>query len=154
MSFIGGSGSTTVHTGAGSVLIQSGNGGGTFSVASSAAAHDTITVGGVADMITIQAGHSGGLDVIKGFRLGIDQLVLAGYASGVATAALQAQSSDGAGGTLLHLPDGMNSRLCRNRPSDNVCVLLGVTAGQKSCRPNHQQATPLAKPLALTGLSR
>ena len=63
-------------------------------------------MGGIADVITIQDGHAGGLDTIAGFRVGIDALQLVGYGSSEASQAATAQTSDGLGGSLLSLSDG------------------------------------------------
>ena len=57
-------------------------------------------------MITVQNGHAGGLDSIAGFRVGIDDLQLVGYASNEVSQAMSAQMPDGRGGCLLSLSDG------------------------------------------------
>jgi subtilisin family serine protease len=106
LAFINGSTASTVYTGNGYVLIQGDGGDGAFDISSTGSEQDTITLGGAADLIAIQAGGTGGLDVIQGFRIGTDHLDLLGYASNAATMALQTQTSDGTSGTLLSLSDG------------------------------------------------
>ena len=64
-----------------------------------------IMVGGSADVVTVQNGYAGGLNTITGFRVGIDDLQLVGYASNEVAQAVSAQASDGQGGCLLSLSD-------------------------------------------------
>ena len=105
LSFINGSAASKVYIANGYVLIQGNGGGSAFHADDAGSGQDAITVGGAADVIAIQSGI-GGLDVIQGFRVGTDQLDLTGYAADAATLALQTQTADGTGGTLLHLADG------------------------------------------------
>jgi hypothetical protein len=105
LSLINGSAASKVYIANGYVLIQGNGGGSAFHADDAGSGQDAITVGGAADVIAIQSGI-GGLDVIQGFRVGTDQLDLTGYAANAATLALQTQTADGTGGTLLHLADG------------------------------------------------
>ena len=68
--------------------------------------NDAITDGGLADVITIVRGQAGGLDMIKDFRVGTDDLDLVGYSVSNINKALATQMSDGHGGSMLLLSDG------------------------------------------------
>ena len=92
--------------GSGSDIMTAGQGRTTFIVGTG---NDSITVGGVADIIQIQAGAAGGLDTISGFRIGTDFLRLIGFASSMAAAAVASETPDGFGGTMVRLSD--NTRL-------------------------------------------
>lgn len=94
LTLIGGSGNDTMTAGAGRTNFTVGTG------------NDTITDGGISDVVTIVKGHAGGLDVINNFRVGIDRLNLSGFSTTAASRAILTQISDGAGGSLLFLPDG------------------------------------------------
>lgn len=94
LSILGGSGSDTMAAGSGHTDFTVGTG------------NDTITDGGLSDIVTLIKGHAGGLDVINNFRVGTDQLSLVGYSPSVASNAINTQVSDGHGGSLLFLPDG------------------------------------------------
>jgi subtilisin family serine protease len=93
----GGSGNDTMIAGAGRTTFIVGT------------ANDTITIGGIADLVTLQYGHAGGLDTVAGFRLGIDDLHLIGYAANAASVAINGATADGHGGSLLHFAD--NTRI-------------------------------------------
>jgi len=107
LTFINGSGASLIEISTGSILIQGGYSSTAVSVQSTGTDQETIVAGGVSDLITIQAGSTNGLDLIKDFRVGIDHLQLEGYTTDPVTLALQDQTSDGAGGILFTLPDGM-----------------------------------------------
>jgi subtilisin family serine protease len=94
LSLLGGSGSDIMVAGAGRTGFTVGTG------------NDTLTDGGIADMITVIKGHAGGLDVIDNFRVGTDQLILSGFSPAAAANVIAGQVSDGSGGSLLFLPDG------------------------------------------------
>jgi hypothetical protein len=91
---VGGPGNDTMIAGLGHTNFIVGTG------------NNAITLGGVADVITFQNGSAGGLTTISGFRPGTDGLRLAGYGAGASAAAVQGQTSDGGGGSLLSLGDG------------------------------------------------
>ncbi len=97
------SGNITLTGGSGSDAMTAGTGHTTFAVGKG---NDSITTGGIADVIQFQDGKAGGLDTIAGFRMGVDDLHLVGYAANQASAAVTAQTSDGYGGSLLQLADG------------------------------------------------
>jgi len=91
---LGGSGNDIMTAGAGHTDFTVGTG------------NDTITDRGLGDVITMIKGHAGGLDLVNNFRVGTDELALIGYSASSATNAINAQMSDGRGGTVLFLADG------------------------------------------------
>ena len=107
LSFIGGSAANIVYTDSGYVLIQGAAGGSAFTVSSAGPGQTTIALGGAADIVAIQAGSGVSSELIQGFRVGTDHLTLLGYASNIVPSVLQAQTSDGNGGTVLGLTDGL-----------------------------------------------
>jgi hypothetical protein len=63
--------------------------------------NDTITDGGLSDIISILRGRTGGLDVINNFRVGTDELSLTRFNSNAASNAIATPVSDGYRGSLL-----------------------------------------------------
>jgi len=104
-SLLGGTatGTLVMEGGSGSDIMTAGGGHTDFTVGTG---NNTITDGGLADVITIANRHAGGLDMINNFRTGVDELDLVGYSRSTASNAISSQMSDGHGGTLLFLPDG------------------------------------------------
>jgi subtilisin family serine protease len=102
---LGGSatGNLTMLGGSGNDIMTAGAGRTSFTVGTG---NDTITDGGIADVITVVEGHAGGLDLINNFRVGIDDLNLVGYSASTASSAIASQKLDAKGGTLLSLSDG------------------------------------------------
>jgi hypothetical protein len=96
-------GTLGIRGGSGSDVMVAGAGRTDFTVGSG---NDTITVRGLADVITILNGHSGGLDMISGFRSGVDEIDLVGFSGNTASNAINSQISDSHGGSLIFLPDG------------------------------------------------
>ena len=103
LSGVGATGDFTLIGGSGSDIMIASGGRTNFVVGTG---NDAITVGGIADVITVQNGHAGGMDAVAGFRVGIDDLHLIGYASNEVSQAVSAQEPDGQGGCLLSLSDG------------------------------------------------
>ncbi len=97
----GGSGSDTVMLGHGADSFIGGSGAATVQIGSGNAA---LFVGSGAELFSFQAGHTGGSDVISGFRVGTDHLRLSG---GLAVAG----SSSGGGMTSIRLTDGTQIHL-------------------------------------------
>ncbi|MDB5403272.1 MAG: hypothetical protein JWQ55_5290 [Rhodopila sp.] len=95
-------GSITLQAGSGADTLIAGKGKTTFIVGTG---NSNITLGGTGGLIQIQSGQAGGLDTVTGFKLGIDDLHLAGFASTAMTNAINTQKSDGHGGTLLTFTD-------------------------------------------------
>jgi Ca2+-binding RTX toxin-like protein len=104
-SLVGGSatGSLVLQGGSGNDIMTAGDGRTDFVVGTG---DDSITDGGVADVVTITRGQAGGLDVINNFRVGIDALDLVGYSASSIGNTIASQISDGRGGSLLLLSDG------------------------------------------------
>jgi subtilisin family serine protease len=97
ITLVGGSGNDLMTAGAGRTTFVLGTG------------NDTIVVGGIRDVIQIRAGAAGGASTISGFRLGIDDLQLIGFAGHASGTAISSQGTDGHGGTLLRFLD--NTRI-------------------------------------------
>ncbi len=95
-------GSITLQAGSGSDTLIAGQGSTTFDVG---AGNSSIGIGGTRDLIQIQSGMAGGLDVVSGFRLGIADLHLVNFAAPEATNAVNTQTVDGRGGTMLTFSD-------------------------------------------------
>ena len=85
LSFIGGAGQAVVHAGRGSVDVQAGSG---------------------ATQLVLTNGGAGGTETLSNYTAAVDTVDLVGYAPGAAAAAIATQTSDGHGGSLLHLADG------------------------------------------------
>ncbi len=104
---VGGAGALTAMAGAGSLTEFGGSGGGTLVAGSGSA---TLVVGTGAQTLEVLAGHAGGAISVTGFRVGTDQIALAGYdpaTLGTATA----------GGALtLTLPDATTITLAGIAP--------------------------------------
>jgi subtilisin-like proprotein convertase family protein len=99
-------GSITIQAGSGTNTLTAGRGKTTFIVGKGSS---NINTGGTNDIIQIQSGQSGGLDMITGFRLGTDDLHLINFAPTAETNAINGQKSDGHGGIMLTFTD--NTRI-------------------------------------------
>jgi subtilisin-like proprotein convertase family protein len=99
-------GSITLQAGSGTDTLIAGKAKTTFIVGTG---NSSITVGGTSGLIQIQSGQAGGLDTVTGFKLGVDDLHLVNFAATAATNAINAQKSDGHGGTTLTFSD--NTRI-------------------------------------------
>ncbi len=96
-------GTVVMQGGRGNDIMTAGAGHTDFTVGTG---NDAITDGGLGDVITIVRGQAGGLDMIKDFRVGTDDLDLVGYSTSSISKALATQMSDGHGGSMLLLSDG------------------------------------------------
>jgi hypothetical protein len=99
----GATGSLTMLGGSGNDTMTAGAGLTSFTVGT---ANDTITDGGIADIINVVNGQAGGLDLINNFRVGVDDINLIGYSANAGNSAIASERSDARGGTLLSLSDG------------------------------------------------
>ena len=114
---IAGAGTETLSGGisTGSITLQAGSGTDTMIAGKGITAfilgtgNSVIALGGTRDVIQVQSGRAGGLDTVSGFQFGLDDLHLVGFASFATTMAINADKSDGHGGTLLTLSD--NTRI-------------------------------------------
>ena len=101
MHFVGGSGQAQIAMSTAGGSVQFGSGNATITQASY----------GVADLYTFVAGHAAASDIIDGFRVGIDQLYLAGLAvqSGmIANGSVSAVLTDGSQVTLNNVGSSSN----------------------------------------------
>lgn len=85
LTFIGGGGQAVVHAGHGAVDVQAGSG---------------------PTQLVLTNGGAGGLETLSNYTASVDTVDLVGYAPGAAATAIATQTSDGHGGSLLHLADG------------------------------------------------
>jgi subtilisin family serine protease len=99
----GATGNLTILGGSGNDTMTAGDGLTSFTVGT---ANDTITDGGIADIINVVNGQAGGLDLINNFRVGVDDINLIGYGANAGNSAIASERSDAKGGTLLSLSDG------------------------------------------------
>jgi subtilisin family serine protease len=99
-------GSITLQAGSGTDTMTAGKGKTTFILGTGAS---TITLGGTSDVIEFQSGAAGGLDTVSGFKLGLADLEMVNFGPLAMSSAINAQKSDGHGGTMLTFTD--NTRI-------------------------------------------
>jgi len=98
----GGPGKATIHGSAGNDVIGAATKGGIIVAGSG---NDTITAGNGTDVITFVNGQAGGADLIAGFNITKDHIMLQGYGAGAITDAL-ATTQAVTGGVSFSLTDG------------------------------------------------
>jgi subtilisin-like proprotein convertase family protein len=99
-------GSITLQGGSGTDTMTAGKGKTTFLLGTGTS---SITLGGTSDIIEIQDGAAGGLNTVNGFKLGLADLQLVNFGPQAMNSAINAQKSDGHGGTMLTFTD--NTRI-------------------------------------------
>jgi subtilisin-like proprotein convertase family protein len=96
-------GAITIQAGSGADTMIAGKGRTTFILGTG---NSSVAMGGIADIIQIQSGQAGGRNTVSGFRIGIDDIHLIGFFPLAVGNAVNNQTPDGSGGTLLSFNDG------------------------------------------------